>query len=1238
MMRAPSMAWLLLLALLLARPAVAQSLPPLRINTVVPAAANSQFPDEDGDYPAYIEIQAVQTTVLSGHFLSPNAQTPGVWQFPAGYTLTSGQTIRVFASGKDRRPVGPGGRLHTSFAYDCTVPFCGLHDPQLRFVHSFSDPIDHCACEGLPLIKGRMMARVLIPDTDLGVAWTLPGYDDSKWHRGPVGIGYDAGPSPFRNGLVLYHTFDKQHVQGDRVPDLSGPILHDGISGGNPPMVPGRVAEAFEFKGDGTSYVRVPNHTELDPGTGSFSVAVWLRPGRGGGTAAGNTFSEMLVSKLGPAQAGSQEPSGWAITRNQGGTFVGTMSAAGARSVALGITPANQWHHVALVVQRATGQIIGFLNGKRIGTAALPAPAQAIATLADLAEGRDLIGAVPYMGLLDELAVWSRALTDDEVGRLFEIGQQGVSFLDPAAVPGGSSLYAPYIGTDVLSRMRGINSTAYIRLPFNVPAIPAIAVGLRLRVHYDDGFVLHLNGAEVARRNAPAEVDYLSGSVSERPDTAALSGEWIDLSSYIGLLKPGGNVLSFHALNHGTDDERFLLAPTQLCLEVLRTPPTGDDCVRETNGRDFWITFPENYVQEPDTPLHLSLCIAGLPQTLGIIEIPGLNVPGFPRPFTIPPSGTLRVELPRAAELSGQDSHERKGIHIVANARVAVYGTTRMDYTTDTFLALPTPCLGLQYLVSSFKNVFNGIPVLNGSQFAIVAVANGTEVTITPSSQVGTHPAGVPYVVKLARGETYQLRQEAGQPADITGTRIVSNKPIGVFGSHRCANIESVNQFFCDTVVEQLLPVDLWGSTFFVVPLATRKSDTLRVLSSADANLVTVVTAAGSQSFNLQRGEHRDLILDLPTRINCRAPSFVTQFSNSSDADNVVNADPFMTLIQPVGTWLSQYRFCTPAAEDFAANYIHLIGPSASVLDIATINGTPLAAWNPADVVRGALPTGFAFARVRLQAATSYFVAGQTALGMIAYGFSEFDSYGYPGGMRFEGLNAPHLVCFPDITVDCQQVAGATGCLGLVPDLTLRAEVYDGCGERGKVVLRQTPPPGTPLPPGTHPIELIATDVTGQSSGCVTWLTVQSSWASQRFGPAVVANPALEATVWGALADPDQDGLPNALEEAVGSDPNQRSPLHQVLSLTTETDPWGTFPIVAIPRLVHDQGPAVEIEGSSALSQGPWLSGPDILEELPDRKAPLSFGRHERVFFKVRYPVGNTISNNAYFLRLRLRE
>ena len=73
--------------------------------------------------------------------------------------------------------------------------------------------------------------------------------------------------------------------------------------------------------------------------------------------------------------------------------------------------------------------------------------------------------------------------------------------------------YTAFIKTDLRTNMSGINSSAYLRLPFTVTNAAAIS-SLTLRVRYDDGFAACLNGALVASANAPATLDWDSSATN----------------------------------------------------------------------------------------------------------------------------------------------------------------------------------------------------------------------------------------------------------------------------------------------------------------------------------------------------------------------------------------------------------------------------------------------------------------------------------------------------------------------------------------------------------------------------------------------------------------------------------------------------------------------------------------------------------------------------------------------------
>ena len=116
------------------------------------------------------------------------------------------------------------------------------------------------------------------------------------------------------------------------------------------------------------------------------------------------------------------------------------------------------------------------------------------------------------------------------------------------------------IGTDLGAVMRGVNSSLWARLDFNVTDPAAVAI-LGLRIEYEDGFVAYLNGQEVAIRNAVSPAAWDAVSVANRPIEDAGVPERVDLTDAIALLQPGPNVLALHGVNDTAADTDFLILP-----------------------------------------------------------------------------------------------------------------------------------------------------------------------------------------------------------------------------------------------------------------------------------------------------------------------------------------------------------------------------------------------------------------------------------------------------------------------------------------------------------------------------------------------------------------------------------------------------------------------------------------------------------------------------------------------------
>ena len=124
------------------------------------------------------------------------------------------------------------------------------------------------------------------------------------------------------------------------------------------------------------------------------------------------------------------------------------------------------------------------------------------------------------------------------------------------AAPFGYHAQGAYTLATTLADMRHAYSTVYYRHAFTVPP-DEMPEAIVLRLLYDDGVVVWLNGKEVARRYAPA--GHLSHTAVATADHPATAWEEIVLPVTEGVLYGGANVIAVHSLNltRGSSDYYF---------------------------------------------------------------------------------------------------------------------------------------------------------------------------------------------------------------------------------------------------------------------------------------------------------------------------------------------------------------------------------------------------------------------------------------------------------------------------------------------------------------------------------------------------------------------------------------------------------------------------------------------------------------------------------------------------------
>lgn len=123
-----------------------------------------------------------------------------------------------------------------------------------------------------------------------------------------------------------------------------------------------------------------------------------------------------------------------------------------------------------------------------------------------------------------------------------------------------STDYDAFIGIDVDGRMRGVATSVFIRIPFQLDGETLKQWNcMTLRMRYDDGFVAYLNGVLIASENAPANVQWNSAATAGHDDAAAVQFGSLDAGKFVDALQPGRNLLAIHGLNVSAGSSDFLI-------------------------------------------------------------------------------------------------------------------------------------------------------------------------------------------------------------------------------------------------------------------------------------------------------------------------------------------------------------------------------------------------------------------------------------------------------------------------------------------------------------------------------------------------------------------------------------------------------------------------------------------------------------------------------------------------------
>ncbi|HLK13525.1 MAG TPA: fibronectin type III domain-containing protein [Fimbriimonadaceae bacterium] len=395
---------------------------------------------------------------------------------------------------------------------------------------------------------------------------------------------------------------------------------------------------------------------------------------------------------------------------------------------------------------------------------------------------------------------------------------------------------------------------------------------------------------------------------------------------------------------------------------------------------------------QPVRELVVQIC--GITQTTGTVTVPGLS---YSASFSIPSGGGLAtVTVPASCQMSTMDGIENSAVHVVAGAPVQVQASDWLPYMSEGFMAMPSANVGNNYVVVAYPTQAmqqEGVSYGSG-RFSIVAVADNTTATITPSVDCGSHLAGVPFTVTLSTGQAYEL-MEPTVGSDLTGTTITSDNNVVVFGGAQGAYVP-IGAPQANPLTEQIPSVDRLWNSYIITPYATRMGgDDIRVVGVRNN---TTVWLNGTVIAVLRRGQCIDEFVSAPGYLTADKPVLVAQISQGSSADGNGIADPCMTILAGTNQYLSSVTFVSPVNQAWQyvypdyCYYVNLVVANSGV-GLATLDGTLI----PASSFTQVGSSGYSAAQISTYPGAHITAAGGYAVNATTYFYGIQDGIAFPG-------------------------------------------------------------------------------------------------------------------------------------------------------------------------------------------------------------------------------------------------
>ncbi|XP_039181591.1 IgGFc-binding protein-like [Crotalus tigris] len=361
--------------------------------------------------------------------------------------------------------------------------------------------------------------------------------------------------------------------------------------------------------------------------------------------------------------------------------------------------------------------------------------------------------------------------------------------------------------------------------------------------------------------------------------------------------------------------------PAWIILNVLPIPVSSSPLGKEFITAFMQNGFPQRFKGD------FKLLITGSVQSTYVtifMKQPALRV------TVIANAGeTLSVKIPPEAEMVGSNIFDNT-LTIRATNDISIVSLSYKPHSAGTTIVYPMESLGTEYYV-----ITPNVGTDRYREFAIISWTEPTSVEVYLKGPVTfqgkSYLRGSKLTISL---QPYQAAQFQGQ-VDLSGTKIVSQKPVAVYSGHTCIS----RQIQCDHVLEQLLPVTSWGTKFIVPSLPFNTEYDMVYVSASQNTRVDVQSGQIKNSRVLQAARVGFYGIQGTTAMSISASSGIqVMFFSDGGTFGNLKYDPFFMAIPDVSSYCLAYN--TYSSDQFE-NYALMIAKSSETSGI-TVDSRPL--------------------------------------------------------------------------------------------------------------------------------------------------------------------------------------------------------------------------------------------------------------------------------------------------------